>query len=305
MEMPIKNISIKEVSNIIKKDLNVKKAPGYDMITGKMLKELPEKALRLLTIIYNAILRLSYYPAQWKVAQIILLPKPGKDLEDVTSYRPISLLPVAAKVFEKLLLKRIRPELEENKLIPDHQFGFRQQYSTIEQVHRIVRKINNDLERKRYCSAVFIDVSQAFDKVWHLGLLYKIRKYLPHKYYLLLKSYITDRHFLVKYQDIFTPLMSIKSGVPQGSVLGPFLYLLYTSDLLVRKQATIATFADDTAIMASHENPKIATKNCQESVNQIQEWLRTWRIKVNEQKSVHVTFTLKREVCPPLMINNM
>jgi hypothetical protein len=103
--MPIKNISIKEVSNTIKKDLNVKKAPDYDLITSKMVKELPEKALRLLIIIYNAILRLSYCPAQWKVAQIILVPKPGKNLEDVTSYRPISLLPVAAKVFEKLAKK--------------------------------------------------------------------------------------------------------------------------------------------------------------------------------------------------------
>ncbi|KMQ93693.1 reverse transcriptase [Lasius niger] len=270
-----------------------------------MLKELPEKALRFLTIIYNAILRLNHFPVQWKVAQIILLPKPGKNLEDITSYRPISLLPVAAKVFEKLLLKRIRPELEKNNFIPDHQFGFRQQHSTIEQVHRIVRKINNDLEEKRYCSAVFLDVSQAFDKVWHLGLLYKIKKYLPHNYYLLLKSYITDRHFLVRYQEIYTTLRFIESGVPQGSVLGPFLYLLYTSDLPVRKQTTTATFADDTAIMASHVDPKIATENLQESIKQIQTWLKTWRIKVNEQKSVHVTFTLKKKICPPIMINNM
>lgn len=171
MEMPIKNINTKEVYNTIQKDLKVKKALGYDLISSKMLKELPEKALRLLTIIYNTILRLNYFPLQWKVAQIILLQKPGKNPEDITSYRPISLLPVAAKIFEKLLLKRIRLELEKNNFIPDHQFGFRQQHSTIEQVHRIIRKINNDLKEKRYCSAVFLNVSQAFDKVWHLGLL--------------------------------------------------------------------------------------------------------------------------------------
>lgn len=131
MEMPIKKITIKEVYNIMQKDLNAKKAPGYDLITGKILKELPDKALRLLTIIYNAILRLNYYPTQWKVAQIILLPKPGKNTEEVTSYRPISLLPVLSKVFEKLLVKRIKSELEKNKIIPDHQFGFREQHSTI------------------------------------------------------------------------------------------------------------------------------------------------------------------------------
>lgn len=120
---------------------------------------MPEKTLRLLTIIYNAALRLNYYPVQRKVAQIILLPKPGKNLEETTSYRPISLLPVISKVFEKLILKRIKPELEENKVIPDHQFGFREQHSTIEQVHRIVRKINNDFEEKRYCSAIFLDIT--------------------------------------------------------------------------------------------------------------------------------------------------
>lgn len=304
MEKPIKKISTKEVYNTIQRDLNAKKAPGYDLITGKILKELPEKALRLLTIIYNAILRLNHYPVQWKVAQIILLPKPGKNLEEVTSYRPISLLPVISKVFEKLLIKRIKPELEVNKTIPTHQFGFREHHSTVEQVHRIVRKINNDLEEKRYCSAAFLDISQAFDKVWHPGLLYKIKKYLSHKFYLILKSYLTDRYFLVKHQEEYTELMPIKSGVPQGSVLGPILYLLYTLDLPTTQQTTTATFADDTTIMASHINPKIASRNLQENINQIEKWLKTWRIKVNEQKSAHVTFTLKRQICPPVKINN-
>lgn len=151
----IKKISFKDVYSIIQKDLNAKKARGYDLITGKILKELPDKALRLIIIIYNAVLRLNYYPAQWKIAQIILLSKPEKNLEEVILYRPISLLPVISKVFEKLLLKRIKPELEKDKTIPDHQFGFREQHSTIEKVHRIVRKINNNLEKKRYCSAVF------------------------------------------------------------------------------------------------------------------------------------------------------
>ena len=118
--------------------------------------------------------------------------KPGKEPEELTSYRPISLLPVLSKVLEKLLVKRIKPVMERNKTIPELQFGFRERHSTIEQVHRVVREINNALEKKKYCSAVFLDIAMAFDKVWHPGLLYKIKKTLPHNFYLLLKLYLTD-----------------------------------------------------------------------------------------------------------------
>lgn len=165
MCQPIRNFKVNEIKNTIKNHLNPKKAPGFDLLNGKVLQELPEKAFRAITIFFNAILRLSLVPYFWKVAQIILLSKPGKDPVEVTSYRPISLLPMLSKVFEKLLLKRLRPILQEANLLPKHQFGFREQHSTIEQVHRVVRKINNCIEKKEFCSADFLDVTQAFDKV--------------------------------------------------------------------------------------------------------------------------------------------
>lgn len=100
MELPTKNFRYREVKKIIKKELKCKKAPGWDLITGRVLKELPEKAIRFITILYNASLRLCYFPAMWKVAEVIMVPKPGKNLTDVTSYRPISILPTFAKVLE-------------------------------------------------------------------------------------------------------------------------------------------------------------------------------------------------------------
>lgn len=304
MDLPIKAFKDREVKRVILYDINPKKAPGFDLITGKVLQKLTPKCIKLLTFIYNAVLRLRYFPNQWKVAQIILLPKPGKKPEDVTSYRPISLLPTLSKVFEKLLFKRLKPVLEEKKLIPDHQFGFRGQHSTIEQVHRITKKISNDLENKRYCSAAFLDISQAFDKVWHEGLRYKLKKSLPYHFYEILKSYLSDRHFLVKHQEEYTKLYPISSGVPQGSILGPVLYLLYTADLPTTKSATTATFADDTAVLASHTDPGCASINLQDNLNKIQDWLRKWRMKANETKSIHVTFTTRRETCPPVKLNN-
>lgn len=305
MDPPIRPVKISEIKSIIK-GLKPKKAPGYDLITGKILKELPQEGLKFITTIFNAILRLHYFPSQWKVAQIILIHKAGKDPTNVASYRPISLLPVLSKVFEKILLNRIQPSLEEKKLIPNHQFGFRARHSTIEQVHRVGNKIREALEKKWYCSAAFIDISQAFDKVWHMGLLHKIKAKLSHHYYQLLKSYLTDRWFLVRVGEAYSSLLPIKSGVPQGSVLGPLLYLLYTADLPSNTtNVEIATFADDTAIMASHQDPTLASSHLQGHLSRVERWLKVWRVKANSTKSTHVTFTLRKQTCPEVFLNNI
>lgn len=303
MELPIKKFKSSEVKSIIKRDISAKKSPGYDLITGRILKELPDIVIQYITLIFNAVLRIEYFPAQWKVGQIIMIRKPGKKDNEVQSYRPISLLPILSKLFEKALLERLRLVLSSGQLIPAHQFGFRKQHATVEQIHRVVEIVNRDLERQRYCSAAFLDISQAFDKVWHTGLLYKLKSKMPHQYYQILKSYLEHRYFLVKVQDERTKLLPIEAGVPQGSVLGPLLYLLYTADLPTRNNTEIATFADDTVVMASHRNPKTATKYLQENLTEIQQWLTKWRMKVNEAKSTHVTFTLKKETCPPVVLN--
>jgi hypothetical protein len=104
----------------------------------------------ILTAIFNAVIRIGYYSVQWKKAQIMMILKPGKPMEQVTSYRLISLLPVEPKLFEKLLLTGLKPVLEEKCIISDHQFGFRGQHATIEQVHRVAEKTRKDLDSKIY-----------------------------------------------------------------------------------------------------------------------------------------------------------
>jgi hypothetical protein len=101
-----------------------------------------------------------------------------KPAEEAKSYRPISLLPILSKLCEKIFLTRIQPTLQEKGIIPDHQFGFRQKHATIEQVHRITNVIYNALESNKYCTAAFLGISQAFDKVWHEEVLYKIKTIL-------------------------------------------------------------------------------------------------------------------------------
>jgi len=142
----------------------VRKEPGYDLISGKVLHELPPAAVVLLTTFYNSILRLSYYPLLWKFTKILMLPNPGKPAHDVASYRPISLLPIPYKAFEKLHLKRLRSDVDLSHLIPGYEFGFRPGHSPIQHVHRIFNEIVTSLEERALCTAVFLDLAQAFDK---------------------------------------------------------------------------------------------------------------------------------------------
>ncbi|CAB0039188.1 unnamed protein product [Trichogramma brassicae] len=301
-EAQIKSAKVREVQNLIRK-LKARKSPGYDGITAKALIELPAKAVRFLTILINACFRLKYFPSQWKVAQIILIPKPGKPVELPTSYRPISLLPICAKLCEQIISSRIKPILQERKAIPDHQFGFREQHSTIEQVNRLVADVRRAFEKKHYCSAVFLDVAQAFDKVWQAGLVHKIKLSLPTGHYKLLKSYLENRAFQVKVNNEVTDLYEIRAGVPQGSVLGPILYSLYTADIPTSHAITTATYADDTALISSDPNPEIASIRLQSHLSVVEKWFKEWRIKVNETKSIHITFTLRRDSCPSVLMN--
>jgi len=130
-----------------------------------------------------------------------MIPKPGETPTDVASYRPIGLLPVISKILEKLLLKIIYIDTHPKTWIPMHQFGFRKAHSTIQQLHRLTDETNKALDDKHYCSAVFLDVSQTFDTVWHQGLLLKIKQTLPPGYFKLLQSYLQNRKFVVTYNN--------------------------------------------------------------------------------------------------------
>jgi len=296
-----------EISYCIKHRTKAKKSPGYDLITEKILKELPLCALTYIRNLFNSVLRLNYFPAVWKVALIVPILKPGKDPSAPASFRPISLLPLLSKVFEKLFLDRLEKIIAQRNLIPGHQFGFRREHSTVQQIHRVVTKITEDLEKKKYCASVFLDVSKAFDKVWHDGLLHKLRKMLPPSYLTIIKSYLIGRLFYVKCSDDCSTLRPIQAGVPQGSVLGPILYVLFTSDIPIPRQShsQIATFADDTAILASDCCLKAATIKLQNLVNEIIGWFNRWNMHINEEKTVQVTYTSKSNLTHyPININN-
>jgi Reverse transcriptase (RNA-dependent DNA polymerase)/Endonuclease-reverse transcriptase len=286
------------------KSLKDKKAPGYDLITPKILKHLPKKALLFLTYIYNAVLRSTHFPTVWKFSTIIMIPKPNKPTHLPSSYRPISLLPIMGKILEKLLLRRLLPILDSQNIIPNHQFGFRSHHSSVQQCHRVVDTISSSLESKHYCSTAFLDVEQAFDRVWHDGLLAKLKGFLPFTYYLILKSFLSDRSFQVSQSYSVSTIYPVGAGVPQGSILAPILYTIYTADLPTHPSTILSTFADDTCILSPHSDPAIASHFLQVHLNSVAAWCHKWRIKLNPKKSSHITFTLRRSPSPPVFLNN-
>jgi hypothetical protein len=167
----------REVAEEIRTNINPKKAPGFDLITGEILKNFKRKALVKLTTLINACIQLNYITDAWKTAELIMIPKPSMNLSEVESYRPISLLPITSKLFENLILKRLKPIIADKHLVPMHQFGFRKNHSPIDQVLRITDIIEKTLENNGVCSAVFLDIAQAFNRVWQspvVGLCHEV-----------------------------------------------------------------------------------------------------------------------------------
>jgi hypothetical protein len=192
--------------------------------------------------------------------------------------------------------------LDANRIIPYHQFGFRHKHTTIDQVHRITATLEQALE-EQVCSTMFLDVAQGCDKGWLAGLLNKIEQLLPTEYSQLLKSYLTDHYFRVKQGEEYSGLKPVKAGVPQGSVLGPVLYLIFTTISLNPAGTTVATFADDTAILAVGADVEEATEKLQQAADTINNWTKQWLIKLNEDKSKYVNFTNKRCQYLPITMN--
>ena len=144
---------------------------------------------------------------------------------------------------------------------------------------------------------VFLHIQQVFDKVWHEGLLYKLKRVLPHTYYSILRSYLTNRQFMVKYTDAITTTFPIEAGITQGNVLGPLLFSIYTADLPISTGITIATFADDTALLASHANPTTASSSLQRGLGSMEKWFHKWSFKI---KITLFKITLYKAVIKPV-----
>ncbi|GBN33462.1 RNA-directed DNA polymerase from mobile element jockey, partial [Araneus ventricosus] len=279
-----------EILTIIAK-LNIRKTSGPDKIPNKALKLITPNALTFLTKIFNKCLTLNYFPLRWKQANIIMLSKPGKDSKFPQSYRPISLLSSLGKIFEKVLQKRINSYCDSSKIIPKEQFGFRAQHSTIHQLLRVTNSITEGMNNKFYTGGIFLDIQKAFDRVWHDGLIYKLIQLNFPKYLInILKSFLENRTFRVVIHGKTSNMGVIKAGTPQGSVLSPILYSIFTSDFPSHPRTITCLFADDSAVLAQGTTIKYILRTLQSFLVSLEEWLTKWRIAVNTNKTKAIIF---------------
>ena len=210
-----------------------RKAPGSSQIGRDSLIHLPDNLIKALTDLYNASLASGYFPSSFKTALVALIPKPQKDLTDPKNYRPISLLETLGKTFERIMNTRLRRYLDDNDLLSNKQFGFRSHRSTQDALNIMTNYINNNNDRRLKTVLVTKDVERAFDTVWHAGLKYKLctKFNFPPLIKKLLCSFLDNRILRIKFLHKVSGNITMHAGVPQGSILSPTLYTLYTNDL--------------------------------------------------------------------------
>lgn len=282
--------SSREIYSIVHKQKN-KKAPGPDEITNEVLKQLPAEGFTVITNIINAILQIGYFPQRWKNAKVLMFPKPGKKHDDPKNYRPISLLNTLSKVAEKAILVRLNEFIALNNTIRNEQFGFRSSHSTVQQVVRVVDDITQGINKKECTAMLLIDLQQAFDRVWHIGLLFKLIELKAPGYIIrVLHSYFQHRTFYVDINNAKSTSRPIHAGVPQGSLLGPVLFNLYINDMPSHEKTSLGVYADDTASYSISRSAKLAEQRIQAHANDISEWCNKWRLQVNASKCETILF---------------
>ena len=282
------------------RNINPHKANGPDMITGEMLRICDDSVVLPLKIIFNNILETGNYPTAWKQANVTPVFKKN-DKQLLKNYRPISLLPLCGKVFEKIVFEQLFSYLQANNLITDNQSGFKPGDSTTNQLVFLVNEIHECFEDKRSIDlrAVFLDISKAFDKVWHEGLLFKLKQNgINGNLLSLFQSYLQNRQQRVVIDGFCSEFTNVQAGVPQGSVLGPLLFLLYINDLESGIKSKIKFFADDTMLYSIVHDPDTSAMDLNNDLETIREWAHQWKMQFNPdplKQAVEVIFSCKKK----------
>ena len=285
------NCSIEETDfgedEVIKaiKNLRKDKSPGPDGIHPRIIKECVDQIILPLQIIFQQSFNSENIPEDWKKANIISLNKKG-DKSDPGNYRPVSLTSIVGKLMESVLRERLIRHLKENDLISNKQFGFVNKRSATLQLIKVMEYWTNELENGNNLDVIYFDFKKAFDTVPHRRLVEKIKSYnISSKYLNWIKEFLANRKQRVVINDKKSEWKQVMSGVPQGSVLGPLLFVLYINDLpdVIKNNSEVYLYADDTKLFRSIKS-ELDVKLLQEDINKMKQWSEKWLLEYNNQK---------------------
>lgn len=271
------------------KKLKNKKSAGWDEIPAHVIKSLAPFIIKPLTHCINISLQTGSFPEKLKYAQIKPVFKKGDSMV-LSNYRPVALLPVLSKVFEEVALMQLVPFLESNNLLNSNQFGFRKGKGTSDAIIDLVSEVVKALDESQRAIGVFCDLSKAFDCVRHDVLLEKLKLYgIAGSTFSWFKSYLSNRFQQVaitdSYSRHFSPWCPAVHGVPQGSKVGPLLFLLYINDLSVSVSSKIIQFADDTTIIVKAPSVSLAASKASTDISSMETWFKHNGLHLNCSKT--------------------
>ena len=285
-------INVEGVFNLLTK-IEPNKAAGPDGIPPRLLKEMAYQMAPLLTFIFQSSLDQGQLPQDWKSANITPIYKKG-NRTDPANYRPISLTSTCSKILEHIIYSFVSTHLSNYNILSTNQHGFRTGRSCDTQLLGAINDFHHSLDSGTHIDALFLDFTKAFDKVSHRKLCYKLLRYGVNGNLLhWIKDYLTDRTQCVLLEGISSKSHHVLSGVPQGSVLAPLLFLIYIKDITESITSTIRLYADDVLLyrVISNEADTICLQN---DLFTLENWANTWQIKFNPSKCIHVAITRKK-----------
>ena len=247
-----------------------------------------------------------YYPDEWKLASVAPVYKRNGPKISKECYRPISLLPTLSKICESIIHDRLISHCTSHSIISHKQAAYLKGDSTVSQLLYLVHNIRQWWGQKNISNTVFLDISAAFDKVWHKGLLAKLAQIgLNGTFLNILQSYLSNRRQRVVIEGIYSEELPVKAGIPQGSRLGPLLFIIYINDILKDLECDGLLFADDTCLTAVGKDPFLTTAALNRDLAKISEWATIWKVTFNASKSKEMIFSNKElNNSPPVIFNN-